>query len=124
MKHLKSFKEVQKTEYHTEGFKSWVAGLSLLFMSACTNINIKDSSGNLVVPPKDTTINGVVTGQTFLPSKSDYYQSITVKDESNNIYNYKIYSNMITNSSWQIDEGDSVTMAFDDIGNSKVYKKK
>lgn len=119
MKYLKKFDEI-----HNEGFKSWMAGLSLLFMAACTTISIKDNSGKLVTPPKDTTINGIVTDQIFLPSKSSYYQSITVKDDSDNVYNYKIYSNQITNWSWTIDEGDSVTMTFDEDGNSKVYKKK
>ena len=110
-------------DFTNEGFKNLLLG-TLLFLASCTSIKVKDQDGNKINPPTDTTINGYVEKETYLPSKGGYLQFITVKGDDGNSYKYTINNNQLVNKSWRINDNDSVKMIFDNEGDSKVYKIK
>lgn len=118
MSHLANDDEIVE-----EGFKE-IALATLLFLASCTSIKVKDQDGNKINPPTDTTINGYVEKETYLPNKGGYLQFITIKGDDGNSYKYTINNNQLISKSWRINNDDSVKMIFDKEGDSKVYKIK
>lgn len=114
-------KYINNFENYNENIKSFLLG-TLLFLSACSNIKSTDKDGNEITP-KNKEIVGIVSDETTLPSKSGYTEMITVIDKDGNTFDFKEYSSMLINDSWEIEEGDSVRVVFDSKGNAKVYKK-
>jgi cytochrome c2 len=109
-------------EFTNEGFKDLIYG-AVLFLASCTNCHVTDDKGNHVITPVEQTIIGRVEKEHWIPDDGHYYQNITIKGNDGNTYEYDITNNMLTSSSWEINDGDSVRMVFDENGDSHVYKK-
>ena len=117
MKHLKEFNNYEQNE----GIKNFMVG-ALLFLASCTSYTVKDNQGNKLHKPVEKTIKGYVVKETWVPSKSNYAQWMTIKGNDGNVYRYVINNTMLTSKSWKINDGDSVRMVFDENGDAQVYK--
>ena len=119
MNHLKNFQEYNQNE----GLKELALG-ALLFITSCTNVSIHDKSGEKVSNPVQKEIKGKVASETTMTSKSGYYQIIKVNGEDGNTYDFKINQTIWTSNTWKIDDGDSVSIHFDENADASVYKLK